>query len=567
MTRIRREPFPADCLTEAHGFARLRTTVMESLSNRRAGSGLDEHLGRLHRRFVPLNDDVRLADLLAALSLISDLGLGLPPENAMRSCLVGTALARAIDLGEKEVADVFYTSLLQHIGCTGYAHETYLVWIDDIAANRAARRTNFADPKDLFKSYLPTLTQGMSARQRARIAANFVTKGPGFLKRFTTATCEVAAQSARRLGLSVGVQRGLHEVFEWWNGKGSPQGLKGDDIALVGRVAYVGSTAAEHDVLGGPELAIEAVRRRAGTIFDPAIADAFVTQAAELLETASLGDPRQRVLEAEPEPVHFISEARLPDAAAVFGDIADLKAPFMHGHSAGVATIARVAGEKLGLDPTALLRLHVAALLHDLGRIGVPDAVWEKPGELTTADWEQIRLHPYHSERILSCSPVLQPIGLIAGMHHERVDGSGYHRGCKAPEISVPARVLAAADALQAMTQSRPHREALNVDDAADQIRHQARDGRLDPDAVEAVVDAAGGALQRKAAFRPAGLSDREVEVLRLMAEGHSNREVARRLYISPRTAEHHVQHIYTKIGVSSRAAAAVFAMEHGLIS
>ena len=158
-----------------------------------------------------MSDNVRLADLLAGLSLVSDMGLGLPPENAMRSCLVGTALARALDLDEKEVAEVFYISLLQHIGCTGYAHETYLVWIDDIAANRAARRTNFADPMDLFKSYLPTLTQGMSASQRARVAANFVTKGPGFLKRFTTATCEVAAQSARhsdfRRGCSAGFMK------------------------------------------------------------------------------------------------------------------------------------------------------------------------------------------------------------------------------------------------------------------------------------------------------------------------------------------------------------------------
>ena len=514
-----------------------------------------------------MNDNVRLADLLAGLSLISDLGLGLPPENAMRSCIIGTALARKVGLDEKVVADIFYTSFLQHIGCTGYAHETYLVWIDDIAANRAARRTNFADPKDLFKSYLPTLTRGMSARQRASVAAHFMTKGPGFLKRFTTATCEVAAQTARRLGLPEGVRRGLHEVFEWWNGKGAPQGLKGEDISLVGRVAWVGGTAAEYDVLGGRELAVDAVRRRSGIIFDPALAEAFVTHAAELLEDATLGDPRERLLEAEPEPVRFISEAQLPKVAAVFGDIADLKTPFTHGHSSGVARLAQAAGERVGLDPTALRRLGVAALLHDLGRIGVPDTVWEKPGELTTADWEQIRIHPYHSERILSCSPVLEPMARIAGMHHERLDGSGYHRGCMAPEIAVPARVLAAADVLQAMTQSRPHRDALTVDEAGAQIQRDARGGRLDPDAVEAVVDAAGGALQRKAGFRPAGLSDREIEVLRLVSEGLSNREIARRLYISPRTAEHHVQHIYTKIGVSSRAAAALFAMEHGLIS
>jgi HD-GYP domain-containing protein (c-di-GMP phosphodiesterase class II) len=514
-----------------------------------------------------LNDDVRLADLLAGLSLVSDLGLGLPPESAMRSCLIGATLAREIDLAETEVADVFYTSLLQHIGCTGYAHETYLVWIDDIAANRAARKTNFADPRDLFRVLLPMLTHGMDAAQRARIAARFVTKGPGFAKRFTTATCEVATQTARRLGLSDGVQRGLHEVFEWWNGKGAPQGLESEDIALTGRVAHVAGVAAENDALGGPEFAVDAVKRRANTILDPAIADAFVTRAGELLGAATLGDPRERLLEAEPEPARIISEARLPEVAAIFGDIADLKTPFTHGHSAGVARLARAAGEKLKLDSKTLPELHVASLLHDLGRIGIPDVVWEKPGKLTTADWEQIRLHPYHSERILSCSRVLQPMALIAGMHHERMDGSGYHRGCKAAQIPVAARVLAAADALQSMTQARPHRDAMTVDEAAEQIEHGAREGRFDPDAVAAVVGAAGGSLQKKAALRPAGLSDREIQVLNLMAQGLSNRQIARRLYISPRTAEHHVQHIYAKLGASSRAAAALFAMEHGLIS
>ena len=514
-----------------------------------------------------MHDGVRLADLLAGLSLVSDLGLGLPPEDAVRSCLVGTALARAVDLDESDVADVFYISLLQHIGCTGYAHETYLVWRDDLAANRAAQRTNFADPRELFRAYLPTLIEGMGALERARVAAHFPTQGPGFLKRFTTATCEVATATARRLGLSEGVQRGLHQVFEWWNGKGAPQGLRGEDIALAGRVAHVAGVGAKFDVLGGPELAIDAVSRRAGSVFDPAIAAAFVRHARDLLEVAGLGDPRRCVLEVEPEPRRFISQARLSDVAAVFGDIADLKTPFTHGHSAGVATLAWAGGEKLGLDSATLARLHVASLLHDLGRVAISDAVWEKRGELTTADWEQIRLHAYHSERILSCSPVLLPMAAIAGMHHERMDGSGYHRRCTAAQIPVPARVLAVADALHAMTQIRPHRDALTVEQAAEQIAHDVEAGRLDPDAAAAVVDAAGGSPPKRAGSRPAGLSDREVEVLRLIAKGLSNREVAQRLYISPRTAEHHAQHIYAKIGVSSRASAALFAMEHGLIT
>jgi HD-GYP domain-containing protein (c-di-GMP phosphodiesterase class II) len=323
---------------------------------------------------------------------------------------------------------------------------------------------------------------------------------------------------------------------------------------------------AKFDLLGGPELAIDTVKQRAGTVFDPAISEVFVTNAPELLAAANFGDPRERVLEAEPEPVLTVSEPQLTEVAAAFGDIADLKNPFTHGHSAGVAQLALQAGEQVGLEDATLLRLHVASLLHDLGRVGISNSVWEKRTKLTAADWEQIRLHPYHSERILSGSPVLLPVAAIAGMHHERMDGSGYHRGFEAAHLPMPARILAAADALQAMTQSRPHRAAVDVDEAAGRLQDDAATGRFDPDAVAAVVDAAGGSSKRTI-VRPAGLSDREIEVLRLVAQGLSNREVARRLYISPRTAEHHVQHIYTKIGVSSRAAAALYGMQHGLVT
>ena len=512
-------------------------------------------------------DGVRLADLLAGLSLISDHELGLPPDDAVRSCLVGTALARKLGLCDRDVSAVFYTSLLQHIGCTGYAHETFEVWSDDLAANRAAQRTNFADPKELFTEYLPTLLRDVDGSERARLAARLLTRGPGFLKRFATASCEVAAHTARRLGLPDDVQLSLRQYSEWWNGKGVPQGLRGEDIALAGRVVHVASVGAKFDVLGGPALAVDAVRRRAERIFDPTIAHMFVAHATELLETAGRGGPRQQVLEAEPEPLRSVPKARLPELAATFGDLVDLKTPFTHGHSAGVARLARTAGERLWLDENSLIRLHVAALLHDLGRVAISNAVWEKPGPLTSGEWEQVRLHPYHSERILSCTAVLAPMAALARLHHERMDGSGYHRGCTAAQIPVPARVLAAADAMQAMTQARPHRDALTVDEAAEQLHRDAGAGRLDADAVRVVVDVAGGRLQRRPDLRPARLSDREVEVLQLVAQGLSNREVAQRLYISPRTAEHHVQHIYAKIGISSRASAALFAMEHGLLA
>jgi HD-GYP domain-containing protein (c-di-GMP phosphodiesterase class II) len=230
-----------------------------------------------------------------------------------------------------------------------------------------------------------------------------------------------------------------------------------------------------------------------------------------------------------------------------------------------VASLAREAGQRVGLDAETAVRLEIAALLHDLGRVAISNAVWEKPGPLTSGEWEQVRLHAYHSERILSCSAVLKPMAALAGMHHERMDASGYHRGSGAAQIPFPARVLAAADALQAMTQARPHRDPLTIDEAAEELQRDARAGRYDPDAVRAVVDVAGGSTQRTGG-RPAGLSAREIEILRLVADGLSNREIAHRLSVSPRTAEHHVQHIYAKIGASSRASAALFAMEHGLL-
>jgi HD-GYP domain-containing protein (c-di-GMP phosphodiesterase class II) len=480
---------------------------------------------------------------------------------------VATALARKLELHESEVADVFYDALLEHVGCMGYAHETALVWGDDLAANRAAQQTNFADPRELFTAYLPALLRDVEGRERVLVAARFFTRGPGFLRRFATASCEVAAQTARRLRLPEEVQLSLRQYSEWWNGKGAPEGVQGEEIALTARVMHVASVGATFDLLGGPELAVRAVRRRAGSILDPAIAGTFVAHAAELLAVAGQGDPRRRALEAEPEPVRVVPAARLPELAAAFGDLADLKTPFTHGHSTGVARLARAGGERLGLDEDALARLEVAALLHDLGRVAISNAVWEKPGPLTSGEWEQVRLHPYHSERILSCAAALEPIAALAGMHHERLDGSGYHRACTAAQIPVGARILAAADALQAMTQARSHRDAFSLDEAAERLHRDAEAGRLDPDVVIAVVEASGGSPQRKADIRPAGLSEREIEVLRLVAQGLSNREIAEQLYISRRTAEHHVQHIYAKIGVSSRASAALFAMEHGLLA
>jgi HD-GYP domain-containing protein (c-di-GMP phosphodiesterase class II) len=508
---------------------------------------------------------LRLADLISALSQVTDLGMGQPPEDAIRSCLLATSLARRIDLGEPDVGDIYYTTLLQHVGCTAYAHETAALFGgDDIAVRAGGAKVYFGSPREELSFLLFELGGGAKPLSRVRAVIAAISKGKRFDEELTRSNCEVAIHVTRRLGLGTVVQRGLDEIYERWDGKGNPRKLSGDDIAVPARFAQVASQAVLFNRLGGPELALEVTRRRAGTTLDPTVADAFLRRGRELLAEIASADASVSVVEAEPEPRHWVPEPRLDEVARAFADLVDLKSPFMHGHSTGVAELAEAAAANLGLPQTDKVRVRRAGLLHDLGRTGVPNGIWDKPGPLTASEWEQVRLHPYHTERILSRSSALAPLASLAGMHHERQDGSGYFRQAKATAIPTDARLLAAADAYQAMTQERPHRAALAPDAAAEQLNSEATQGRLDAEAVRAVLEAAGHPTARLT--WPAGLSDREVQVLRLVTRGYSNREMARLLWISPKTAGHHIQHIYAKIGVSTRAAAAMFAMEHDLI-
>jgi DNA-binding CsgD family transcriptional regulator len=268
----------------------------------------------------------------------------------------------------------------------------------------------------------------------------------------------------------------------------------------------------------------------------------------------------------EPAPPVTIPEWRVDDVAAALADAVDLKSPYLLGHSSGVARLAEAAATRLGLGAEESAAVRRSGLLHDLGRVGVSNLVWDKPGSLTSSEWEQVRLHAYYTERILARSPLLGRFAQTAGMHHERADGSGYHRGATAAAIPIAARVLAAADAFQALTETRPHRVAFAPDQAAKQVEAMVAAGALDPAAARAICESAGVALRRTPGAWPAGLTDREVEVLRLLARGRSKKQIATALVIAPGTVHTHTVHIYDKLGVSTRAGVALFAMEHGLL-
>ncbi len=498
---------------------------------------------------------------MAALSLATDLGMGQPLEQALRTCLLALCLGDRLGLRDQELADIYYVALLRFLGCTADAHEwASLVGGDDIAARAAIAPVLGGSMAEFGARVLPVVGEGEPPLRRARLLVGMMRSGRSLARDGLRAHCEVGEDLAQRLGLPAGVRAALAAAFEQWNGSGLPNGLAGESIPLAARIVFV---ARDLDILqrgGGAEAATAAVRRRRGAAYDPEVADAFLAAATEVLSAAAVTKPWDEVLDREPEPRPWVPDSRLDDVLGVFADFVDLKAPFTAGHSREVAALAAEAG---GEHATAVRR---AGLLHDLGRSSVPNGIWEKPGPLSDGEWERVRLHAYYSERIVGRVRALSDLAPHVGMHHERLDGSGYHRGSSRGEIPRPARILAAADAYQAMTQPRPHREALSPDRAAEELESAAAVGLLDQEAVRGVLTAAGHRLRRSASTWPAGLTEREVEVLRLICRGGTKKEVANTLSISPSTVDHHVRHIYDKAGVQTRAGATLFAIKHDLL-
>jgi DNA-binding CsgD family transcriptional regulator len=204
-------------------------------------------------------------------------------------------------------------------------------------------------------------------------------------------------------------------------------------------------------------------------------------------------------------------------------------------------------------------------LIHDLGRLGISNAVWDKPGSLSAAEMERVRMHPYYTLRMFSRQPRLAPVAELAAGHSERIGGGGYPRGLSGGALSPEARLLAAADVYQALIEPRPHRPARDPAQAQKELESEVKAGRLDGEAARAVLGAAGHRVGRRREWS-AGLTSREVEVLALLVRGGSNKEIGSRLCISPKTVGNHVEHIYAKLGVSTRAEASLFAMQHGLV-
>jgi len=496
-------------------------------------------------------------------SLGTDLGTGQPLGHALRTCTIATALAEAMGCGPDDVRTVHQFALLRFLGCTSDAAETAaMVGGDDRAYNAAMAPVVMGSGREMMGRHVRSVAPGQPRMRRLRLVARGLAD-PNSGERSLSTHCEVGAMLAERTGLAQSVVDALAHAYERWDGKGFPARLEGDTIPLAVRVVVVARDADLATMLGDDPS--EWMSERRGRAYDPSVVEAFEWVGRDVLSELDGADEWETALAAEPEPVTTVGPDTLDAVIAAFADFADLKSPWICGHSRSVASLAEEAGRHAGLDDAACDGLRRAGLAHDLGRVAIENGIWDKPGPLTISEWEQVRLHPYFTERILARCRSLASLVEPASSHHERVDGSGYHRSLPAEALSREDRILAAADVFAALTADRPHRPAF-ADDAAARTLEAEAAGKLDPDAVACVLAAAGRRAPPAPLRWPADLTDREVEVLRLIARGRSNREVAERLFISPKTVGRHVENLYAKIGVSSRAAAAVFAMEHRLL-
>ncbi|MGE0796036.1 MAG: HD domain-containing phosphohydrolase [Acidimicrobiia bacterium] len=512
----------------------------------------------------PEVEPVRLAEIVAALSLGIDLGFGQPMEHVLRQCRIALRIGELVGADERARSAVYYSALLVNVGCHTDAHEQARWFGDDIAMRSTKYDAEMFSAADLL-SMVRMLGSGGTPLHRLRVGFDFALAGRKELDGMITRHAELARALGAELGLADEVLAALGSSYERWDGKGFPGELSGEEIPDASRIVHLAEFLEVAHRTGGVGAALALARRRAGTQFDPGLVEVLVADAEKVFGDLDDVASWDAVIDGEPGLTRTLTRAECDDALAAIGRFVDLKSPYTLGHSAAVAALASGAAAELDLSGEDVRLVHRAGLVAGFGRLGVSNAIWDKPGWLTAGEWERVRLHPHYTERMLHRSAALAPVGHLAGQIRERLDGSGHPRGLDGSAIGRPSRVLAAADAYQSMREPRPHRPALPDGEATQALHAEVRAGRLDAAAVDAVLTTAGQPVGRRRQG-PAGLTGREVEVLQCLARGLSNREIARRLVISPKTVSNHVEHVYTKIGTTNRAGASLYAMRQGLL-
>ncbi len=516
----------------------------------------------------PNDSGVRLAELMAALSIATDLGLGQPPEFSLSACVLAVRLAEKCGYRQETIREVYYQALLRFIGCNAETD-----WLSSIVGDEQILRQDFhqidsGDPNAVIQMFTEAIRKSFAGESPERIESAVKHGLEGFprIPQMFIGHCEVAQSLAERLGFDQHIIYGLGQLYERWDGKGLPRHIPGNAIAPAVLMVTLAQDMILFYRLGGLQASLKTAHERKGGAYAPALVDIFCAHAEELCIGLDQEQSWSEVLRLEPDPQETLTEEQFDTACRVLADFVDIKSTYTLTHSSGVADLAAEAARLCGLPDSDVKTAWRAALVKEIGRTGISSSIWEKTSALNEREWERVRLHTYYVERIFARTPALANLGRLASLHHERMDGSGYHRGLPATNQPLLARIICAADVYHSLTEARPYRSALDAVSAAQDLHRRVQAGELDGDAAGYVLAAAGHKVSKAKKKIVAGLSKREVDVLRLLSRGLTIKQIADELVLSEKTVDSHIQHIYTKINVSTRVAATLFAMEHQLL-
>jgi HD-GYP domain-containing protein (c-di-GMP phosphodiesterase class II) len=514
---------------------------------------------------------IRRADFMMFLAYASDLATGHSSDFALRACVLAMRIAELVGCSEQVRRNAYHQSMLRYVGCNADTHVLSATFGDEIALRRDLVGMDMGDRAQLGSVFIKAFTSHYAELAPAALEQAIkdgLAQAAAVSRQVLTAHCEVAQRIGERLGLSEDIRQNLGQLYERWDGKGLPQGRKGDDVLPAVRLVTLAQDAiALSDGHGIDEMA-RVVASRGDGPYEAELARAVSEHASALMAGIGVTVDREEILRLEPKPSAMLNEAECEEAFLAIADMIDMRMPFTLGHSRAVADLAEAAGQKLGMPASDIRALRWSGHVHDIGELVVPVSTWMRKGPLSARERDAAHLHAYHGERALAAfGRDGEPMAALVLCHHERLDGSGYHRKVGGSNLSLAARVLAAAEAFQTAREERPHRKASSAEAAASKLRTDVRAGSLCPSAAEAVLSVAGQPSRRPPPRPLSGMTPREIEVLRLVASGLTVKETAQKLDISPKTADHHIQSFYGKFGVTTRAGAALYAIERGVLT
>jgi len=508
----------------------------------------------------------QLPEVLGALAIVADVGVGVPRETGVGAAILAGRIARGLGLKEADVGAAFYASLLRYTGCSIAIPEIVSLTLGDVHGyQRALALADLGDLSDirhwLDREMAPDAEP--QAKSEALDMLDGVLSDPDVMVPVSGSHCDLARQLAVSVGMPIEVTEALKQIYERHDGQGLPNGTSGEELFTAARIMHVATSFELLRRKMGVQWAIAQVKARCGGQFSPDICNLVLSDPAGLITGLDHPTLMDLYLEEAP-PLESTDGLDLVDVARACALNVDHRSVNTLGHSIAVADLAVKAAKCAELDETQCETLRIAAYLHDVGKVGLPASLLDKSDALTRAEQVEVERHTYLTDSILRATSAFEAYASLASSTHERADGSGYHRQLESPKFNV--QLLAACEAYCTLREERPGRAALTVEEASNRMLEEGKQGKWDPMVVRAVLHAVSG-HQASLNALPNGLSKREAEVVVLMARGLSNKQIAEELFISPKTVEHHVGHVYDKIGTRTRASAALFAVEHGLTS